>query len=772
MGLRREEQFGQENDGEEGEFLLLDPMSDYLVEPGAYDRDEILVGGAEAELAASPLIAMGKTAVLVAAAGWTGFAVWLLARRDFQMPGLEQIPSAAASFSAPLILLGLIYLLLSRSSIGEASRFGKITSLLRKEAEALDLRLAVVNQQLDTARRTLAEQTALLEEYGGSASVNLEASARTLTEHASTSAKQAEIIERAGLALARQFGQLIDVMPSVEERAARISSTLTDGSETLTEKVDRLENRLEAMVKLLDEARARTTGATQSLTAQLMHLQDATRSASEEVTGMADLSTNRIDAAIGQARRAIEEAGMTLDLRTAELNVLVEQSRSALDEIGGGAVSAYGESITAIETRLHNLDEQVLSRSAAISALGDDLAQRIETLGDQFSQLELQGVSGSERLSDAIEDLARRTMLLDDALQSGNRTAEAMIARAESLLVALDASVRELDEGHPAALTRLEEKIDTSQRLLGVIMPEIEHLEAISAAVLGNARESEELLSGQSRRIAEWIENGEASLASYRDQVADLQRSLEAADGDAKRLSDSAGPQLVATLLRVKEAADQAGERARAALSRAITDATDELSEASEKALTERLGEKFRARIDGIGSAADQAVKAAHAASDRLMRQLITIADTTASIEQRIAEADKAAEKRDSDNFSHQSAMLIESLNSLAIDVAKILSTDVGDASWAAYLKGDRGVFSRQAVRLLGSAEARSIVQLYSEDETFAEAVNRYIHDFEAMLRNILASREGTSLAVTLLSSDIGKLYVALAQAIDRLKDS
>ena len=49
--------------------------------------------------------------------------------------------------------------------------------------------------------------------------------------------------------------------------------------------------------------------------------------------------------------------------------------------------------------------------------------------------------------------------------------------------------------------------------------------------------------------------------------------------------------------------------------------------------------------------------------------------------------------------------------------------------------------------------------------------VNRYIHDFEAMLRGILATRDGNAMAVTLLSSDMGKLYVALAQAIDRLRD-
>jgi hypothetical protein len=48
--------------------------------------------------------------------------------------------------------------------------------------------------------------------------------------------------------------------------------------------------------------------------------------------------------------------------------------------------------------------------------------------------------------------------------------------------------------------------------------------------------------------------------------------------------------------------------------------------------------------------------------------------------------------------------------------------------------------------------------------------VNRYIHDFEAMLRSVLSTRDGNALAVTILSSDMGKLYVALAQAIERLR--
>ena len=106
----------------------------------------------------------------------------------------------------------------------------------------------------------------------------------------------------------------------------------------------------------------------------------------------------------------------------------------------------------------------------------------------------------------------------------------------------------------------------------------------------------------------------------------------------------------------------------------------------------------------------------------------------------------------------------------MAIDIAKSLSADVADTAWASYLRGDRGIFTRRAVTLLDGIEARSVIQHYESDRDFRENVNHYIHDFEAMLRGLLSTRDGNALGVTLLSSDMGKLYVAMAQAIERLR--
>jgi hypothetical protein len=155
----------------------------------------------------------------------------------------------------------------------------------------------------------------------------------------------------------------------------------------------------------------------------------------------------------------------------------------------------------------------------------------------------------------------------------------------------------------------------------------------------------------------------------------------------------------------------------------------------------------------------------------QLRDQLAKIDELAGNLERRVVHARERAEEQVDHDFARRVALITESLNSNAIDIARALDSDVSDTAWAAYLKGDRGIFTRRAVKLLEPGEAKAIVQAYQADAGFREHVNRYIHDFEAMLRQLLSTRDGHALGVTLLSSDMGKLYVALAQAIERLRN-
>src|SRR3546814_9485123 len=124
-------------------------------------------------------------------------------------------------------------------------------------------------------------------------------------------------------------------------------------------------------------------------------------------------------------------------------------------------------------------------------------------------------------------------------------------------MMALDSSVRELDETFPAALQRCNGRIETSRTLLDSAAPEMERLEAISEALLGRTQEAEELLRGQGRRLTEWLESPQSGVDANRELVEKLRTALDNAHQDATSITEGAGPLLVTALLRVKDTAHQ-----------------------------------------------------------------------------------------------------------------------------------------------------------------------------------------------------------------------
>jgi hypothetical protein len=701
---------------------------------------------------------------------WAIFNLWLLVGRGHALPSLESVPGVVAAFAIPLVLIGTLYLLLIRNSHAEARRFAHTADRLRKESDDLEQKLSRIGTQLENAKSAMQEQASLLENYGAAASANMEASAKLIASSAAQAADHTISAERAGAELAGQITELVRSLPSLQERASAMSAQLLESSQAMTGRIDSLERRLQAVMAISDDARLRTLSATKSLTTQLAQLQEETRSASDEINGMAEQASGRIEAAMGQARAALGETDAGLEVQTTALNALVERSRSAITDIGSETVAGFTVHSDAIGARMHELNGLIETHGALAGKLNDDLLGRLNALEGRFGELEKVGLARNERLAATIATVAAEAERMDRALSSGNGTAEHLISRSESLMLALDSSVREMEETYPVALGRLDSRVEQTRALLATAGPEIEKLEAVSEAVLGRTQEAEELLRNQTQRLTDWLANAAGGLAANRSEIEQLHVALRGADESASRLKESAGPQLVAALVRVKDTADQAAERARQSLARAIPEAVQALSDASQEALKKAIAEQVTAQIAQVSKVAEQAIAATDQATERLNQQMATLSEASANVQQRMTDLDDAAQSHDRDSYTRQSAQLIESLNSTAIDVAKVLSSDVTDADWAAYLKGDRGIFTRRAVRLLDAGEAREIALHYDGSSEFQGHVNRYIHDFEGMLRIILASRDGHTLAITLLSSDMGKLYVALAQAIDRLR--
>ncbi len=288
------------------------------------------------------------------------------------------------------------------------------------------------------------------------------------------------------------------------------------------------------------------------------------------------------------------------------------------------------------------------------------------------------------------------------------------------------------------------------------------------------AVEAGERIVATDRQIAQQQDRMTALLASIdqgtsdsQSRLAELASVIAQVERESASLSGETGPALVAALVQVKEAASHAAARAREAIEEIIPASAGKLSEETRAALEKVIRESVEDRLRDVENVAARAVDSARAASDRLTRQMLTLGQTAAALEHHIEETSKEQREKDSEAFARRVSLLIDSMHSAAIDVGKILSDEIDDKAWDSYIKGNRGVFTRRAVRLIGGSETKALKAHYESDLEFQRSVNRYVADFESMLRRVLAERDGGLIAVTLMSSDMGKLYAALAQ-IDR----
>ena len=687
-----------------------------------------------------------------------------------RLPTLGDALDFIAFTSAPLALISVIWLIAVRSGKSEQRRFQRTSDAIQIEAERLEAMLDLVSSRLDASRSALSEQGETLLNMGDHAAGRLSNIARAMETEIATVSRHTQALTGSAAAARGDLAVLLANLPKAEVQTRQIVASLQEAGLIAQERAGALDTQISLLSTRGQEAGQIAENAAQKLATHLVRMEDASEVSGTRLEQATEQMTGAVDGALERAALAMESARQGMAAQGAAMMAIVEQNHVALAQTGNESTELLGQRVAAIGQQIDAISKSFAAQDQIGLSLITRLQSDLDSVEQRFALLESGGLTRTERLGTAIKALSNHTHDLKGALTDGGDAANTLVERVESLMTALDAAAHEMDTTLPAAYVRLEARANEGMAAVAAATPIVSQLTEAASSVLDRLIDTDAMLARQREAMASLSSMSDTQLADTRKTADDLAASISAAISDAEQLSLNAAPQLVEALLRVRETANQANKQAKEALGEVIPQSAEALAQLSKDALTEALTAQVETQMVEIARTTEKAVGAAQKATDRLMRQMLTISETSAALEARIVEAKDQVEQSDQVNFARRVALLIESLNSTAIDVNKILSNEVTDTAWASYLRGDRGIFTRRAVKLLNSGEVREIVRHYEDDVEFREQVNRYVHDFEAMLRNVLATRDGSPLSVTLLSSDTGKLYVALAQAIERLR--
>lgn len=709
--------------------------------------------------------------LLLLGLGWVvGLGVTLFQASPARLPPPLTLAAWIGLGCGPLALLAVLYLLVLRTGRTEANAYARASSRLRADTETLAGTLALLTRRIEEARTALSGQASELQALGGDATSRIGEAASELSTQAASVERTVAALNSATAVARQDLNVLLAELPNAEGVARSLAERLRQGGAEADSRARALTELLLALDIQAKAANESTGGAAARLSSQLDRIEASAAAADKRIEDAAGSMGRAIDAALGAAAESLEDARGVIANQSAALSAMVEQSHAQVSAAGEVATQALAARLDDLVGRVEGIGAGLRGQELAARGLLSQLDQAIAAVEAKFAELGDKGAEHTADLAEHIVALSTHADTVGRQLGASNQTAETLLGRVEQLRVQADASSATISDTIPAALARIRLHAEQSLQAIATAGARTESLSEAAEAISERLAEAEVLVQRQRDALGEAGGLADSRLTALIEQTRTLEQLLAKADSEVRSLSEGASSHLVEALNQVHDTATRAAEQATDTLTGAIPRVAQRMSESAARAMSAALADVGKEEIAAIGSASEQAIQAAHLAAERLTRQIVTIAETATAIEARIEANRSDTEAHDDQSFARTAGLLIEALNSTAIDVAKIFSNEVTDEEWKAYLRGDRGIFTRRAVKLLDRADTHAVTERYNGDGEFRDQVHRYIHDFESLLRRVMATREGTPIATTMLSSDTGKLYVALAQAIERLR--
>ena len=708
-------------------------------------------------------------ALSVLAALWVAYSAWSAGRslsgQALTSPLIAQWVAVAAG---PLALMGLVWLMFGRTRRKETERFTRSVVTMRNETRSLEALLEVLSQRIHDSRTELTMISQHLMQLGDETTGKLGGITREFDSSSEKLIRHGEALDRAAEMARNDIAVLLDDLPRAEQTARAVAEQLRATGMESAQKAAALRQQISELAERTQSADQLVAEATDRLAARLAEIEQAGSTAATRVGDAETAYAGTLDTLLARTSDTLEQIRSGIDIQSAAVAALVAQASAGIGKAGAVAAESLASNINHASTTLEGLSTRVAEQDRASQRMIAEIERGLSLIDERFTEL---AANGDERANRFLESLTRARTELDTLSAHATSQDDAigtLSERTGALRESIERLASEIRDNVGVAIGEAQGSAERLVETAATARPEISWLRDATAETSEKLSATGAEMAQQHERFTSLLSSVDGGVEDAQSKLAQLASTLAQVEREAASLSAETGPALIASLNQVKEAAAHAAERARETIQSVIPDTAGKLSEETAQALERVIRESIEERLAEVETIAAKALDSARAASDRLTGQMITLGQTASALEAHIEQTGKEQREKDSEAFAKRVAILIDSMHSAAIDVGKIMADEFDDKAWNAYLKGNRGIFTSRAVRLLEGSETRAIRAHYETDGEFQQSVNRYVADFESMLRRVLAERDGGMIAVTLMSSDMGKLYAALSQSIDK----
>lgn len=656
----------------------------------------------------------------------------------------------------------------------------------RVQEIAIDVehRLHASTENAQSSMERFSGNVADLEQRSAELSDHMTTQAATLKVMATEAAIESAKIEET---LREHIGEVRSAATDALDRTNEVSSTVSERAQGMTElvlgTVEKAKDLLEEAGQSLEEHCSAALTTSEQVNTKTLETTSATSAAIQEHAEKAD---RLLMDGLERAKNALEST----------MSSITDHSDSAVQHAEDTALRTLQhirQLRAGVEEQLEELARAGNLTSEHLSASADTIADKTTELADKSEKTGIELAAVREQMtlqSDVIAEVLNETRMklahLENDLTNQRNVLNAASSEAADRVI--EASERFANQSRTIQETAEGIQIDLGAKG-GELISIIGQLGTASENSQSQVSEASTDLTEKSSELRAELKESGIALGTAAEAFAGerhiIKEETESVIGELNRASDTMGAEvnkfteqsLIAAnrLDSASQALMDQTERANTDMKKSVDETRVELSgsleEISNKA-NERITymqEEMQATLSRVltnyQDTADQAEKESALLAMRLGTEADKVADRaeqfiskTSDIEKRIATATK-------NDFARTSQLLMESMQSSSIDIHKALSDDLPDDVWEDYLAGDKSVFMRRTLKIGDRKTRKAIGEKFKSNTEFRETVARYCRDFEGMMERAMLGDKGNTMSVTLISSDMGKLYLLLGQS-------
>jgi hypothetical protein len=527
-----------------------------------------------------------------------------------------------------------------------------------------------------------------------------------------------------------------------------VNRTLKELQETTTAAIENSKQTAAASVAEMLEThnmlRSDTTTLFERLREANILLQEVLSGAHENMSALENTLVTRVSEFVATMNEVAEKSGVTSNQMDHHISAFHNITTKSLSELGQLATQFEGhgrslvEAVALLEKSNRQTGETLTDRRNAMESLvsaldvrTDDIEQRLKRFTSLLDE-SLEGATGRAR------EIAR---IIAESSSEGARALEEERRRASELLHGI--YTQHSGETHDLferTVQRFNDTLQGMRQMAAEMQRELEQTRSeLRRGILELPQETADSAAQMRRVIVDQIE----ALAELNRIVARHGRGMDAAEpmrrGQQEPVLATAGARTEAPRMESPRPAPVAPQRGD------ITSVSPMPRRADSPSLS-----PVQAPGNGGGRSGGWLSELLHRASR----------PDGAAHEERPAQA------RGGDD--RPARHTLESLDSLSVDIARMIDHDAAAELWDRYKRGERNVFTRRLYTMQGQKTFDEIRKKYRADREFKQTVDRYIGEFERLLEEVSRDDRGQVVARTYLTSETGKVYTMLAHAAGR----